>query len=99
MVSGIYQITNTVTGDCYIGFSKNIPQRWKLHLSEMRGVAKGTRHPEQYISCNRNVLYSCFEHGLDSFSFEVLEECEERYLRQKESEWIGRLQPSFNLKV
>ena len=30
-VSGIYKITNTITGEFYIGSSKNIRQRWYTH--------------------------------------------------------------------
>ena len=30
-ISGVYKITNTVTGDFYIGSSKNIERRWKAH--------------------------------------------------------------------
>lgn len=30
-VSGVYKITNTVTGDFYIGSSKNVKRRWTEH--------------------------------------------------------------------
>ena len=30
-ISGIYKITNIITGDFYIGSSKNIKQRWLSH--------------------------------------------------------------------
>ena len=30
-ISAVYKITNTVTGDFYIGSSKDVKQRWKEH--------------------------------------------------------------------
>lgn len=32
-ISGVYKITNTITGDSYIGSSKNVKDRWKAHIS------------------------------------------------------------------
>lgn len=41
MTQGIYKITNTKTGESYIGKSVNIEQRIKQHQNELR---KGTHH-------------------------------------------------------
>ena len=30
-ISGVYKITNTITGDFYIGSSKNVKKRWVEH--------------------------------------------------------------------
>ena len=30
-ISGIYKITNTITGDFYIGSSKDVKRRWAAH--------------------------------------------------------------------
>ena len=32
-ISGVYKITNNITGDCYIGSSSNIKQRWAAEKS------------------------------------------------------------------
>ena len=30
-IIGVYKITNTITGDFYIGSSKDVKRRWKVH--------------------------------------------------------------------
>lgn len=35
-ISGVYKITNTVTGDFYIGSSKDVETRWVKHKSPSR---------------------------------------------------------------
>ena len=30
-ISAVYKITNTITGDFYIGSSKNVKKRWTNH--------------------------------------------------------------------
>ena len=30
-ISGVYRITNTITGDFYIGSSKDVRRRWAAH--------------------------------------------------------------------
>lgn len=61
--SGIYKITNTVTGKAYIGMSKNIYHRWRDHAK-----ARG--------SC-RALHNSINKHGVDKFDFEVIEVCKD----------------------
>lgn len=81
MKSGIYQIRNIVNGRVYVGKSKDIPFRWKGHLSNLRA---GT-HPNRPLSSD----WAAF--GESNFVFEVLEYCEESLLRSKEMEWSRRL--------
>ena len=65
-ISGIYKITNTITGDFYIGSSKNINRRWAEH-----------KHPSKWKRFPNNQLYKDMqEYGVDKFVFEVLEEVE-----------------------
>lgn len=35
-MSGIYCITNTVTGKCYVGQSKNVYERVQVHFRALR---------------------------------------------------------------
>lgn len=60
---GIYQITNSVTGHCYIGSSVDIARRWTDHRRELRdNTHKNT------------LLQSAYEaHGITVFSCAVLE--------------------------
>lgn len=67
MVSGVYQIRNTVTGAVYVGSSKNLRQRWLEHRKKLRGNCNG----------NRNLQRAWNEHGESAFTFVVLHECPE----------------------
>lgn len=70
---GIYKITNLLTGEIYIGQSKDIHQRFKEHIY----------HNESYID------YSINEIGREFFSFEILEECDIDKLDSREEYYIN----------
>lgn len=81
MKSGIYKITNTLNGNLYIGLSKNLTQRMSEHKS--RYLAEGR---QSYDS----PLYRAFrKYGIENFSFEVIEYCEEEKLPEREIFWIA----------
>ena len=83
-ISGVYKITNIITGDFYIGSSKTIKQRWTDHKSP--SVHK--RYP------NSKLYKAMAEFSLDNFIFEVLEETAD--LKEREQYWIEQLKPSYN---
>ena len=83
-ISGVYKITNNITGDFYIGSSKNIKQRWSSH----RNPAAQKRQP------NSKLYKDMAEFGLDNFKIEVLEETAD--LKEREQYWIEQLKPSYN---
>ena len=83
-ISGVYKITNNITGDFYIGSSKNIKYRWANHKS-----------PSQWKHQPNSKLYKDMtEFGLYNFKFEVLEETAD--LKEREQHWIEQLKPSYN---
>lgn len=85
-ISGIYKITNTATGDFYIGSSKNINHRWENHKCQ----STLNRYPN-------NPLYKDMQkYGIDKFSFQILEEAEIDSLKQKEQQFIEKLKPTYN---
>ena len=85
-ISGIYKITNTVTGDFYIGSSKDVKRRWNEHKCQSRWK----QNPN-------NPLYNDMQkYGVDKFVFEVLEEVEENKLKEAEQQFIEKLQPTYN---
>ena len=58
-ISGVYKITNVITGDFYIGSSKNIKQRWNDH-----------KKPSVWTRYSNSMLYRYMaQFGLSSFSF------------------------------
>ena len=85
-ICGIYKITNTITGDFYIGSSKNVKQRWAFHK------CKSTWN--RYSS---NPMYLDMQkYGIDKFAFEILAEVEEGSLKEMEQKFIETLKPTYN---
>lgn len=72
---GIYRITNTVNGKCYVGQSINIEKRLRQHK-------KG-------IDSNEHLQNSFKKYGMDKFEFEVIEECAISELNNRERYWIA----------
>ena len=85
-ISGVYKITNTVTGDFYIGSSKNVKERWAHHkcLSTWKHY---TNNP-MYLDMQK--------YGVDSFELQILEEVEIAHLKEKEQQFIETLKPTYN---
>ena len=85
-ICGIYKITNTITGDFYIGSSKNVKNRWAAH-----------KKPSTWKRCKNNPMYLDMQkYGVDKFDFQVLEEVEESFLKEKEQQFIETLKPTYN---
>lgn len=87
-ISAVYQIINTVTGDRYVGSSKNVKERWKCHKSPSRWKD------------NPNIpLYQDFQkYGIENFRFQILAPAMPECLVQVEQEFIEMLKPSYNDK-
>jgi hypothetical protein len=81
--SGVYKITNEVTGKFYIGSSKNIEQRFYEH----KYALKNKRH-------DNVILQRAWDkYGEDKFSFSVVEECSEENCVIREQYYLDSLQP------
>ena len=84
MNCGIYCITNLKNGKRYVGQSINIKTRWSAHRC-------------QYL---RNLKYiigrAIAKHGLENFSFEVLEYCSEEMLDDRERYYIAEYKTMYN---
>lgn len=78
IICGIYEIKNKLKDKRYIGSSKNIGQRWKKHLQEI----KSGKHRNGYL---QNVFN---KYGFDNFTFSIIEECSEEDLRIREQYYI-----------
>ncbi|MFC7439558.1 GIY-YIG nuclease family protein [Laceyella putida] len=78
---GIYAIENVVTGECYVGQSKNIISRFQQHMNMLE---KGEHHSHK--------LQRAFNQmAIQNFILKILELCEEDQLDVKEQEWIDKL--------
>lgn len=85
MISGIYQIRNTVNGKVYVGQSKDLAQRKRVH----RRMLLDGKHYNRYLQRSFN------KYGEDSFAFEVLEYCKEEHLIKKERQWIKNMNSEY----
>ena len=85
-ISAVYKITNTVTGDFYIGSSKNVKSRLAVHKCQSK-----------WNECPNNPMYlDMRKYGVDKFEFQILEEVEESFLKEREQEFIELLKPTYN---
>ena len=86
IISGIYKIINTVTGDFYIGSSKNVKQRLAVH--KCQSTWKKCPNNPMYLDMNR--------YGVDKFEFQILAEVEADSLKETEQKFIEKLKPTYN---
>ena len=84
--SGVYKITNTATGNFYIGSSKDVKSRWASH----RRPSVWKKYP------NKQLYKDMMKYGIDKFDFQILEEVEIECLKEKEQQFIEMLKPTYN---
>ena len=85
-ISAVYKITNTITGDFYIGSSNDVKRRWAEH-----------KKPSVWNDNPNNQLYKDMQkYGTDKFVFEILAEVEIGSLKEKEQQFIETLKPTYN---
>lgn len=86
--TGIYRITNLQTEYVYIGQSKNCEHRISNHKC-------GLRKNNHY---NKHLQHSYNKYGGDNFIFEIIEECEDWQLCDREQYWIDYYPKSYNVR-
>ena len=86
IISGIYKITNTITGDFYIGSSNNVKHRWAAH----KWPSTWSKYP------NKQMYLDMKKYGIDKFVFEILAEVEIEQLKETEQKFIETLKPTYN---
>ena len=83
-LAGIYKIVNNVTKDVYIGQSKNVSKRLLTHLQLLRN------NQHKYKNGNLSLLQKSWnKYQEESFSWEIVEFCDEEDLNDKEIYWIA----------
>lgn len=85
-ISAVYKITNTVTGDFYIGSSKDVKLRWMQH--KRLSVWKKYSNNPMYLDMKK--------FGVDKFELQILAEIEIDKLKEVEQRFIEKLQPAYN---
>ena len=85
-ISAVYKIINTVTGDFYIGSSKDVKRRWAEHK----------RH-SIWNKCPNNLMYLDMQkYSIDKFELQILEEVEIDSLKEAEQQFIEQYNPTYN---
>jgi group I intron endonuclease len=77
ILCGIYKITNTINGNCYIGQSVNISKRWQAYNCKSKD-----RTP---------IIHAVKKYGVEAFEFEIVERCSRELLNEREIFWISEL--------
>jgi hypothetical protein len=88
MKSGIYEIRNLFTGDCYIGSSINLTQRKNRHFKDLKN------------NCHHSIILqrSFNKHGAEFFRFNVLEVIEDKtMLLTREQFYLDLIKPKYNI--
>lgn len=78
---GIYKIENLINGKVYIGKSINIQKRFKSHINDSFNENKS--------SYNHLIHKAIRKYGVENFSFDIIEQCDENELNTKEMHWIS----------
>ena len=89
MTCGVYALTNQTSGKQYVGSAVNIERRIKKHM----WMLATNQHPSARLS------QACAKHGVGVFICEVLEECSETMLIEREQFWIDKLKPRYNRRL
>ena len=78
-MSGIYCITNTTTGKCYVGQSKNVYERVAVHFRALRhGIHENRLMQKEWNENNRG------------FRYDILVRCPLKDLNEQEKFWIDK---------
>lgn len=85
-ISAVYKIVNTMTGDSYVGSSRNVMRRLSEH-----------KCPSKWKNCPNKILYQDMQkYGIENFRFQILAPVMPEYLKQVEQEFIEMLKPTYN---
>lgn len=83
----IYKIKNDINNKVYIGQTiRNVQNRWMNHLSR-------ARYPEKW----KFPLYNAMnKYGVEHFSIELIEECKDEDMDERERYWINYYDSYYN---
>lgn len=85
--SGIYMITNIITGNIYVGQSIDLSKRFIKYFCH------------SYIKSKESLIISraLIKYGYSNFSVYILEYCDKSHLIQREQYYLDKLNPEYNI--
>ena len=85
--SGIYMLTNKLTGDIYVGQSSDISNRFKNYFNL------------SYLKSKKGLIISraLIKYGYSNFSLIILEYCNKSDLSKREQYYFDKLEPQYNI--
>ena len=87
IVSGIYEIRNTLDGHRYVGSAINMQRRWIKHVSDLNNNKHHSRHLQNAWN----------KYGATCFKFDILEYCFLPALVSREQFYMDTLIPEYNI--
>jgi len=87
----IYKITNTLDGKAYVGQTQRDP------VVHWRNYRYGAAHHKKYKKRGRAILDAIVAIGIDNFTFEIVEECTNEQLNDRERHWIATFHTNARL--
>ena len=89
IISGIYSIKNTITGQSYIGQSINIYNRWVRHRYQLNS----NLHNNSYLQKSWN------KYGSNNFEFTILVKCKKQNLKKYEKIEVNKITPNKRYNI
>lgn len=85
--SGVYMLTNTTTGNIYVGQSTDLSKRFIKYFCL------------SYIKSKESLIISraLIKYGYTNFSVSILEYCDKSHLIQREQYYLDKLNPEYNI--
>jgi group I intron endonuclease len=88
--SGIYCLTNIITGKIYIGSAVNLTRRFREYFS--------IKYLTKELLVNNSYIYrALLKYGYSNFKLEIMEYCNKESLISREQYYIDLLKPEYNL--
>ena len=88
-ISGVYEIINIITGDCYIGSTVDLKRRKQQHFCEYTWK----KEP------NKQLYKDMKQYGKDNFLFKPIQLCDPEELQKYEQIAIEKYNPKYNVRT
>ena len=89
----IYKITNGINNKVYVGQTIKTPnQRFAHHIYNVNRLLEEPSLAQTNRRYNMPILRAMVKYGVEQFSFDILEECSNEQVDEKEIYWIEQLE-------